>query len=117
MRESCLDCTIKHLGEAAIFDIEVQMGYPDYYVYVIGSLSHASQEIYTENRELAMVIREHRLNWANGCNTYNIPYEALTKYIMSRKELGKWAAMPEECIAGLAVNPDTGDPMISGDTR
>jgi DNA/RNA endonuclease G (NUC1) len=117
MRESCLDCTIKHLGEAAIFDIEVQMGYPDFYVYVIGSLSHAAQEIYAENRDLAMIIREHRLNWENDCHTYNIPYEALTKYILSRRELQKWAAIPEECFAGLTKDSDTGNPLISGDTR
>lgn len=120
MRKHCLDCVIKHLGEAAVFDIEYQMGYPSYYVYVIGNLSHAAQELYESNPELAMIIREHRINWSVNPESYKIPYEALSEYIrlysMIEDNNSVWPEIPVACIKGLALD-ETGKPSISGDTR
>lgn len=80
MRLGCYDCVRKHLGEAAIFETEVGMGYPNFDVYVIGALSHASQEAEQLNPELAGCIRSWRLLWDGNHNTM-IPYEELSAYI------------------------------------
>ena len=59
--EYCLDCVIKHLGDAKINQEEALMGYPEHALNVIGSLSQASIECYGASPELANEIRQHRL--------------------------------------------------------
>ena len=108
MRRPCIDCTIKHLSDAALFEPEVLMGYPQFGIYVIGSLSHASMEIYRYSPELAMTIREYRLRWTED-HTFNIPYEELYLYLCVARVLpegAEWPALPD----ALKVS-------FSGDTR
>lgn len=101
MRESCLLCVMKHLGEAAIFEAEFRLGYPQFEVYVVGSLSHAAQEALKYNEKLAEVIREHRINWMEDPLGYDIPYEALGVYVRTCIDTGEdrpAPSMPSECF-------------------
>jgi hypothetical protein len=44
MRTCCLECILKHLGQATVLMHEAVKGYPFYYVYVIGHLCEAEDE-------------------------------------------------------------------------
>lgn len=86
MRTTCYDCGMKHLGSAAVADIEVCMGYPQFKLWVIGNLDHAAQELYESNPALAMLIREHRLSWQERDGDYKIPYEELAGFVDTCKK-------------------------------
>ena len=73
MRDYCLDCVIKHLGQAFVTQIESQQGYPDHALLTIGHLSEAADEAYGVSPELASDIRQHRLMFMEN-NEYKVPY-------------------------------------------
>ena len=119
MRKACLDCVYKHLADAAIWEIEYHLGYPSFKLYIIGSLNHASHEAYKAHKELAWVLRQHRINWYNDPESYEVPYEALGNYVEVCAELPEEAEMPvipDACIAGINKEPD-GSPVYDADTR
>lgn len=56
----CRECAIKHVSQAFVLVVESQLGYP-YHVYMaIGHLAEAEREIYTDNYDAAVCIREAR---------------------------------------------------------
>ena len=57
MREPCLDCVIKHLGQAFVTNIECNLGYPDHILLVIGHLAEASEECFAKSPTIADRIR------------------------------------------------------------
>jgi len=119
MRKSCLECVIKHLGSAAVYIEECQMGYPNYFGFVYGQLDHAASECMEEIPELAWTIREHRIKWAETRRNekpHRIPFEAMFDYIDTVEELGDVIDVPKEVYAGLEIAPD-GRPVFSMDTR
>ena len=61
MRETCLDCVLKHLGQAAVLADEALMGYPLHKFYAIGHLAEASSECISKHPGLAHKIRDARL--------------------------------------------------------
>ena len=73
MRDYCLDCVIKHLGQAFVTQIESQQGYPDHILLTIGHLAEASEEAFGVSPELAAEIRQHRLMVMED-NEYQVPY-------------------------------------------
>ena len=119
MRKSCLECVIKHLGSAAVYIEEVQMGYPNYFGHVYGQLDHAASECIEEIPDLAWAIREHRIKWANtrrNDHPHKIPFEAMFEYIDTVEEVGEVLEVPDDVYAGLAKGDD-GRPVFSMDTR
>lgn len=119
MRKSCLECVIKHLGSAAVYIEEVQMGYPNYFGYVYGQLDHAASECIEEIPDLAWAIREHRIKWANtrrNEHPHKIPFEAMFDYIDTVEEVGEVLEVPGDVYAGLDEGDD-GRPVFSMDTR
>lgn len=119
MRKSCLECVLKHLGSAAVYIEEVQMGYPNYFGYVYGQLDHAASECMEEIPELAWTIREHRIRWADTRRSdkpHVIPFEAMFEYIDSVEEAGEIIEAPKEVYEGLKTGED-GKPVFSMDTR
>ena len=119
MRKSCLECVIKHLGSAATYIEEVQLGYPNYFGYVYGQLDHAASECLEEIPELAWAIREHRIKWASTRRSehpHRIPFEAMFDYIDTVEEAGDVLEVPEDVYAGLTKGDD-GMPVFSMDTR
>lgn len=118
MRRSCLDCVRKHLASAGIFIKETKLGYPDYDIWVIGELEHAADESLRENKDLAQLIREHRLQWMVNKEHY-IPIEELNKYIkacqLADASKLEHPELPEELYIGLTTSD--GSLVTSGDTR
>lgn len=118
MRKSCYDCVRKHLGSAWVFIKETRMGYPDYEIYVIGELEHAADECLEKNKDLAEVIREHRLAWSAN-RTHVIPFEGLNRYInvciMADESGIDTPGVPDELMHGLKT--EKGRLVLSGDTR
>jgi hypothetical protein len=65
MRPSCMDCVTKHLGSALIKGREVENGYPEHIILVVGELSEAEQEVEAISQEAANMIRDLRRDcWA-----------------------------------------------------
>lgn len=73
MREPCLDCVIKHLGQAFVTNIEYNLGYPDHILLTIGHLAEASEECYGKSSEIADRIRIERLKLMEDYD-YIVPY-------------------------------------------
>lgn len=118
MRKSCFDCVIKHLGAAAVAETEYRLGYPKFKLWVVGNLDHAAQEMAQAYYTLAMVIREHRLNWMMAPGGYDIPYEDLAWFVDACSKYDDPAQMPtipDSCLAGLKLAD--GNPVFSSDTR
>ena len=119
MRKSCLECVLKHLGSAAVYIEEVQMGYPNYFGFVYGQLDHAASECIEEIPDLAWAIREHRIKWAETRKSdkpHRIPFEAMFDYIDTVEEAGDVVEVPKGIYCGLEIAPD-GRPVFSMDTR
>lgn len=120
MRKTCLECVAKHLGSAAVYIEECELGYSNYYGYAYGELAHASSECRDSYPELSWAIREHRIKWGAtrlSDKPHRIPFEALFDYISVLEEAGDAnIAIPSEIYAGLDKNKK-GIVMFSMDTR
>lgn len=121
MRKSCLECVAKHLGSAAVYVEECELGYPNYYGYAYGELVHASSECLADYPDLAWAIREHRIKWGETRSSekpHRIPFEAMFDYIAVLESLTDEAniAVPVEVLEGLETN-DKGKVVYSMDTR
>ena len=116
MRKYCIDCCKKHLGSASVLEDEVNNGYPQYELYVIGHLDQAASEIQGLNASLASAIREHRIHWMEDHN-WDIPYEALWTMldVMSKlnEDMAMAMAVTDEAMGKLAE----GSGEVMGDTR
>lgn len=66
MRESCYDCTRKHLAQALILMIEAKMGYPLHRYIAIGHMAEAEAEFLAEDEEVANYIRAKRKLYEMG---------------------------------------------------
>lgn len=122
MRKSCLECVAKHLGSAAVYVEECELGYPNYYGYAYGELAHASSECRESYPELAWAIREHRIMWGatrSSEKPHKIPFEAMFNYIAvlsGIEDESANVAVPAEVYEGLPKD-DKGVVQFSMDTR
>ena len=120
MRKTCLECVAKHLGSAAVYIEECELGYPNYYGFVYGELDHAASECFDDIPELAWTIREHRIKWAETRSivdgVHRIPFEALFSYIDSVEMAGEPLDLPDELFDGLEKDVN-GHVVYSMDTR
>lgn len=119
MRKSCLECVAKHLGSAAIYIEEVSMGYPNYFGFAYGELSHAASECFEIAPDFAWAIREHRIRWAETRKDkvpHRIPFEAMFDYIDTVISAKEAVAVPDEVYKGLILGDD-GKPKFHMDTR
>jgi hypothetical protein len=66
MRESCIECVCKHIGQAAALMHEVMKGYEFHYVYIVGHLAEAEDEAMKEFPDFAAAIRILRKNFMKG---------------------------------------------------
>jgi len=90
MRKYCLDCVIKHLGQALVTQIESNMGYPEHILLTIGHLAEAAEECFGASKELAEEIRQNRLEVIAN-SAYEIPYFDLynkVKVLITEKGCG-----------------------------
>lgn len=120
MRKGCVQCFLKHLGNAAVLIEEVHDGYP-YRHLVLGHLDQAAQEIRAFSPRLAKVVRAHRLMLQdNEFVNYSIPFEALERYASALEMLSGTEIAPEipdECYDGLDKTVDGGWNLMEGDMR
>ena len=86
MRAYCLDCVIKHLGQAMVTQMESSMGYPEHILLTIGHLSEASEECVQISSDLAEEIRQYRLKLMED-NAFDIPYFSLYNKVKSLIEI------------------------------
>jgi len=75
-RKTCLDCTRKHLSQAAVLMEEALQGYPDHRWLAVGHLAEASTESLDQYPDLAKEIRAHRVAYMND-PAYKVPVVAL----------------------------------------
>jgi hypothetical protein len=91
-------------------------------MYVVGNLYHAAQECYSEYKELAMVLREHRIAYMEE-PAHIVPFESLYAFVNTCIQIQAGAnapfsypVIPDNCLQGLSTDKD-GRPIFSGDTR
>lgn len=124
MRQPCLQCFRKHLGNAAVILEEYHDGYKNYAHMIVGHLDQAAQEIRGYSEELALLVRAHRIKWQND-EYYPIPFEALDSFIgdleaiVDVDDLKKaFPEIPEDCYAGLdKLASGEGYNLLTGDQR
>lgn len=86
MRKACIDCVTKHLGQAFVLHAESKLGYPEYYVAVIGHLQEASEECFQRWPKLAEEIRQERIKLLLDVN-YELPYLEIFKQVLAIKRI------------------------------
>lgn len=112
MREPCLDCVIKHLGQAFVTNIEYHMGYPDHILLTIGHLAEASEECFGKNAEIANRIRQERLSLMDSYD-YEVPYFELynmvNDFAMATEDQEDQEETEEDLKSIVASLPDMPD--------
>ena len=87
MREACLDCGIKHLGQAAVLMHEVKKGYEYHFVYVVGHLAEMEDELIQKYPEWTKRIRAVRQAYMRGEDIdIDILAEDYYKFVLEMKE-------------------------------
>ena len=119
MRQHCLQCFRKHMGNAAVLLEEVYDGY-SYKHMVIGHLDQAAQEIRELEPKLATLVRAHRIRLQMDWR-YKIPFEAIDMFIedleaLSGVNVAEVPEIPEACYEGLDRN-ENGWNLFEGDQR
>jgi len=84
MRPSCIQCGMKHLGQAAVLYHETKKGYPHHIIYAVGHLAEAEDELvkdfpaWTERiRKLRIALMENEeVDFDEIMNDYYIFYQA-----------------------------------------
>jgi hypothetical protein len=121
MRQPCLQCFRKHIGNAAVLIEECYDGYP-YEHLVVGHLDQAAQEIRAYSKELALVVRAHRIKWQQD-HDYSIPFEALDRAIDDLELIedltpDNMPQLSEDCYEGLdKLASGEGYNLMTGDQR
>ena len=77
MRESCLDCTRKHIAQALILLTESKLGHPEHKWLAVGHLAEAEAESVQKFPSLANTIRFVRLTIID--DDYNVDLIELIK--------------------------------------
>lgn len=73
MRDSCFDCTRKHLAQAAVLNLEYRTGdYPVHKWYAVGHLAEAADEIIKEYPAIAATIRDMRIAYMEEDTDFNV---------------------------------------------
>lgn len=78
MRDSCLNCSRKHLAQASILMTEAKLGYPAHRWLAIGHMAEAETELVGDYLGLAMGIREHRKAYEEDWE-YSVPIVLLIR--------------------------------------
>jgi len=68
LRESCLMCYRKHIGQARALIDESKLGYPSHIYLALGHMAEAEAESIKDYPELARKTREYRTALYNGQN-------------------------------------------------
>ncbi len=110
-------CTIKHLAQAYVMQGEIDFGYPNHALGVLGHLAEASEECIAKYPDLAAELRRERQMFFRSLlkdgEPYDVPYFNLFEKIMGlladdpdcgncEETRGDFKARVEEAKAELA---------------
>lgn len=122
MRQPCLQCFRKHIGNAAVLIEEVLDGYAGYKHMVCGHLDQAAQEIRGYSFKLSLIVRAHRIKWQQNIE-YGIPFEAMDSFVNDLELFddlseSNFPEIPEGCYEGLdKLASGEGYNLMLGDMR
>lgn len=85
LRPYCLNCVLKHLGQAIVLLSEAEKGYPTHKYIAMGHLAEAEDEIIAKYDGMAKKIRNTRLDIEEGRTPVN-SIEDLIKEVHNLKE-------------------------------
>ena len=78
MREACIECVLKHIGQAVALMHETTKGYEYHFVYAVGHLAEAEDEAAETYPEIRDMIYAQRKDYMKG-NKINV--DALAKEV------------------------------------
>ena len=85
VRDSCIRCALKHIGQARALLLETKKGYPEFVVFALGHLAEAEDELVKDHQEQANKVREERLlREAEG--EYEIDFTRLVRGLVAYDE-------------------------------
>ncbi len=87
-RKSCLDCCLKHLGQAIVLLMESKKGYPAHKYIALGHLAEAEDESIDSFEELANEIRDTRVSIQDGNEPNKSIEELIGLAIETKSEKG-----------------------------
>ena len=85
MRESCLNCGLKHLAQASVLIDEARLGYPTHWYLACGHMAEAESELLDKYSGISNIIRSHRVEMMNN-KDYVFPIMELILLLMEEKE-------------------------------
>ena len=114
-----------HMAQAAVLDTERWQGYPQYWKNVVGHLNAAANVLLTipafisphgdDLRELAAIIREHRIKYVDT-EGYPVPFYWLASYIVDPMLQADNPFASKILCNGLEKGAD-GELLLTEDTR
>ena len=113
MRESCLFCVRKHVGQAWVLSNECRQGYPQHRALVIGHLGEAADEAVKRFPALAKAIREERLRFEKD-PSYCIDFAGLTAQVEDHLGRGMGAAVAGASLVPLLLAAAAGWFLLKG---
>ena len=81
MRESCLLCCLKHLGQAVVLVLESRQGYPEHVWLAAAHMAEASDEMVEAYSKIAAMIRTERLMLMDSPEDYNPRLMPLIRWV------------------------------------
>ena len=98
LRDSCLFCVLKHLGQASALMSEARQDYPAHRWLAVGHMAEAAEECCSGFPKLAAEIRKHRVRYMEDLD-YVVPIVKLIE--MASKLVSEAAAWSPEVVAVL----------------
>jgi len=93
VRDTCLFCVRKHLGQAWVLSGECRQGYPHHRTLVIGHMGEAADEALRKHPDLAAAIRRERLAFEKD-PSYCVDFAGLSAQVerLLKQPLEGWEA-------------------------
>lgn len=81
LREPCIQCCLKHIGQARAIYLETKKDYEVFKVFAMGHMAEAEDEALQAIPMIATIIRNERTAWELD-NDYQIDWEKLVQNII-----------------------------------
>lgn len=80
-RPSCSLCALKHIAQARALALECRKGYAQFFIFALGHLAEAEDELVVEHAELGNAVRDVRKQWESSPTTCP-PFDSLVLRVM-----------------------------------
>jgi len=81
MRDSCLLCCLKHIGQAVVLLLESRQGYPEHVWLAAAHMAEASDEMVADYPKIAAMIRSERLMLMDDPDNYSPRLMTLIRWV------------------------------------